>query len=294
MPQYSPSSRTDFSFCPRYWWLRRRYRTRRVGYPELCAMGGRAVSEAMASWNRARIAGQPTTLAITLDTLLEVGVYSLKMQHHENQQEDRHITGLKDHAFSEQVPQLVERGIRALWASDPLQGLQLIAAEQEYPDHGDARPDVISWNQLGEKVVDDYKCKFSPFDVNWMDGEFEKHFDGEQRLTYTPLAGCDLFGIILVLLQPHTNRKPHPPMVIRRISRVQAHERRLWLNDVRLGDDAMKMVDAQEDPWCVPGKAAPHRNQHGECPFKTACVDDGLDESRMKLNYVRIAKEGRS
>lgn len=284
MKAYSPSSRVDYSFCPRYWYLRKRWQPRRVGYPEICGIGGTAVSEAMCYWNQARMA----TKTVVLEDVVNVGLQSIVTQTSCLAQAERRVTGLKDTEVMDGLPKLVEMACKLLWESNPLRDNRIIAAEHEFKDFGNARPDVISQNSEGETIVDDYKCKFSSFDEAWKDKEFDRHFDGEQRLAYTHMVGCTLFGIILVVLQPHSKRKPLKPFVERRISRVQPHEHKLWMNDAALDYRHMELVENCTHPLQVQGKASPHANQYGDCAFKEACCEEGLDEQRMQVRYTQI------
>ena len=282
---YSPSSRVEYSFCPRKWWLRKNgWITRTVGYPELCGMGGTAVSEAMAHFNKSIISQRKATL----EECVALGLQSLVQQHAELELQERRVLGLRDSEFRDTLPKLVEVAIRTLWEADPLKGHTLIAAEHEFVEFGNARPDVISRDLMGELCVDDYKCKFSTFDEAWLDKEFEKYFDGEQRLSYSHMTNSRLFGIILVVIQPHSKRKPLKPFVIRRTSRVQDHELSLFMNDSVIDYKYMEHTLRQTNPLMVPGKAAPHADQYGDCPFRQACVEDGLDTSKMKVRYTQI------
>lgn len=238
-------------------------------------------------WNKARIAKADTALEL----LIASGLQSIKMQTEEYQAQGRRTVGLKDQEFEATLPELVKIGIQTMWAADPLKGHEIIASEHTFTEWGDMRADVISRDPQGELVVDDYKCKFGTFDVAWTDREFDKHFDGEQRLYYTTATQASKFGIILIVIQPRANYKPGKPHVIRRVSRVQEHEVRLWHNDMILDCAQMEQVEGQVSPWAVRGKAAPHANQYGECVYREACVEDGLDANRMAVRYVKIDKK---
>lgn len=288
MPIYSPSSREDFSFCPRMWYLRKHgWTLRRVTYPELCGIGGSAVSEAMYKWNMARMNHAP----MTLEELIATGLQAVTVKLAELASLDRRVTGLKDVEFMDALPKYVETGIRILWTFDPLKDHTILGAEVEYPQAGHARLDVVSRTPVGEMVVDDYKCKFGEFDEKWLEKEFDKHFDGEQRLTYTAITGATLFGIILVLIRPTKQHKPMRPAVIRRVSRVKPEEHAVWKNDAALDYAEMERVLQQPSPWQVRGKAAPHANSYGDCVYREACCEDLLDEGKMKVRYIKIEKE---
>lgn len=240
-------------------------------------------------WNVHRIAQK----AVTLDDLLETGVRSVAAQQAINGLDGRRTVGIKDQEFEATLPELVKIGIQTMWTANPLKDHEIIASEHTFTEWGDMRADVISRDPQGELVVDDYKCKFGTFDVAWTDKEFDKHFDGEQRLYYTTAAGASKFGIILVVIQPRANYKPGKPHVIRRVSRVQAHEVNGWKNDMLLDCAQMEQVEKQTNPWAVRGKAAPHANQYGDCVYREACVEDQLDSDRMKVRYVQINSRNR-
>lgn len=241
----------------------------------------------MAHWNRRRIAKQYTTMeecvARGLQHLVEA-VACLREQ-------GRTIVG-KDEAFLDELPRHVETAITTLYTQDPLKQHTIIAAEHEFIDFGNARPDVISRDPNNELVVDDYKCKFGRFDLTWLDKEFDKHFDGEQRMAYTQMAGASLFGIILVVIQPHVKGKGGKPQVTRRVSRVQQNEVALWRNDASSDYERMAHIEGKSNPWMVWGKAGPHANQYGECVYREACVEENLDYGRMRVRYVQILPQG--
>jgi hypothetical protein len=280
---YSPSSRQDFSFCPRYWWLRKRYQPRRVGYPELCGIGGSAVAEALAWWNRARCIGQ----AVTVDACLAKGWQSI-VEARAGMADQGRFIGTSDVDFADRLPDLMEQAVRLLWTQDPLATHTIIAAEQEFPDFGNARIDVVSRDAQGQLVVDDYKCKFGKFDLTWLDREFEKHFTGEQRMSYTQMVGTDLFGIILVMLQPHVKEKVATARIERRVSRVLPNEVRLWKNDAALDYERMQYIEQRSNPWMVWGKSGPHTTPYGDCAFKGACTEYNFDPAIMDIHFVKV------
>lgn len=94
------------------------------------------------------------------------------------------------------------------------------------------------------------------------------------------------------MINPHVKGKVGKPQVIRRVSRVQEHEIRLWKNDAAHDYERMAYIDGKDDPWMVWGKAGPHANQYGECPFRKACVEENLDPVKMRMDYLQIERKG--
>jgi len=263
----------------------------RVSYPELCGMGGTAVSEAMNVWNQHRMVGYASaTMTISCAELVKHGQEYVKNALYEAAQQGRRATGLQDVEFQGRLPQLVETAITTLYETNPLATHMIRGSELEFPEWGNARLDVLSTTPEGELAVDDYKCKFSTFDEAWIDKEFEKHFASEQRLHYAAMTGARLFGIILVMIQPHAKRKPSTPRIIRRVSRVTDAELAQWRRDVVLDHLEMETVLQQPSPLMVRTKAAPHANQYGDCQYKEACLEANLDPQLMALRYVTVTR----
>ena len=136
---YSPSSREDFSFCLRMWWLRKNgYTTRSIGYPELCAIGGNAVGRAMELWNidvmQSDVRDLSTYIGLALtDLRLSIG---LQME------TGRTLAGSKEGEFVNELPLLVGKAIELLWSENPLKRYAILSAEESFPQAGGSRLDV--------------------------------------------------------------------------------------------------------------------------------------------------------
>ena len=287
MKLYSPSSREDFSFCPRSWWLRKNgYLTKRIGYPELCAWGGNAVGKAMELWNLDIMQDNVKMV----DTYVQVGVSELIGSHTNAAVEGRRIESAKDQEFFNSLPVLVEQAIRLLFRVNPLKYYAVIGAEIKFPYAGESRLDVLVKQPDGRKIVFDYKCKFGEVEEKWLDKEFEKHFTGEQRLTYTTLTQTDMFGIILVVLKPRKDKRQIDPKIVVRTSPVSDQEKQVWLRDTQLLTPLMDQTLLIQSPTLVPAKTYPHSNQYGECKYHDACIRYGLDPTMMSLDYIQINK----
>jgi len=287
MKLYSPSSREEFSFCPRSWWLRKNgYLTKRIGYPELCGWGGNAVGKAMEMWNLDIMQGNVKTV----DTYVQIGVSELAGININAAVEGRRIASAKDQEFFDSLPALVEQAIRLLFRVNPLKQYAVIGAEIEFPYAGGSRLDVLVKQPDGRKIVFDYKCKFGEVEEKWLDKEFEKHFTGEQRLTYTTLTQTDMFGIILVVLKPRKDKRQIDPKIVVRTSPVTDQEKQVWLRDTQLLTPLMDQTLLIRSPTLVPAKTYPHSNQYGECKYHDACIRYGLDSTMMSLDYIQINK----
>jgi hypothetical protein len=204
----------------------------------------------------------------------------------------RVIGSSKDQEFADSLSKLVELGIRLLWKADPLKPYAVIGAEVAFPHAGGSRLDVLVKQPDGRGIVFDYKCKFGEMEEKWVDREFEKHFQGEQRLTYTTLTNTDMFGIILVILKPRKDRKALDPKVVVRTCAVTDQEKQVWLRDAQLMTPLMDHVLTIQSPTLVPGKPYPHANEFGDCKFHDACLRYGLDPNMMSLDYIQIQKGG--
>lgn len=289
MQLYSPSSRDEFTFCNRKWWLRKNgIIPRRISYPELCGMGGGAVGKAMEIWNRALMEGSNPALS----DLTRVGLEELGASYAKQAGHGRMIGSSKDQEFLDQLPTLVELGIKLLYNQNPLKQYAIVGAEVEFPHAGGSRLDVLVKQPDGRRIVFDYKCKFSDFDEKWLDKEFEKHFNGEQKYTYTTLTNTDMFGIILIILKPTKDRRKVDPKIVVRTVPVTEKEKQVWLRDAQLLTPLMDHTLLIQSPALVPSKGFPHADSFGDCVYHDACIRYNLDSELMSLDYVSIKKGG--
>lgn len=288
MQLYSPSSREEFSFCPRSWYLRKTgWVPRTISYPELCGLGGSAVGKAMEVWNQAIMAGvQPP-----IEELVNAGHAELGRLYAEETSKGRRVNSAKDHEFLRSLPALVEQAIRLLYRENPLKQYAILGAELEFPQAGKARLDVLVKQADDRRIVVDYKVKFSELEEKWLDREFEKHFTGEQRLTYTTLTQTDMFGIVLVVLKPMKDKRKLDPKIIFRTSPVTQAEQHVWLRDAQLLTPLMDDTLRIDSPTRVVAKTFPHANQYGDCKYRDACLRYQLDPKMMSLDYIKINKE---
>lgn len=289
MQVYSPSSRDEYYFCPRSLWLRKKGHLvpRRIGYPELCAMGGNAVGMAMEYWNTQVMKALP----VEVGDLVRIGVAGVDGDLEQALSNGRMIGSSKDQEFVDSLPSLVEQAIRLLYRVNPLKPYAIIGAEVAFPHAGGSRLDVLVKQADGRVIVFDYKVKFGELEEKWLDREFEKHFTGEQRLTYTTLTNTDMFGIILVVLKPRKDKRAIDPKVVVRTSPVTNEEKHVWLRDAQLVTPYIDAVLAIDSPARVPSRGFPHANQYGDCKFHDACIRYQLDPERMSLDYITINKE---
>lgn len=287
MQIYSPSSRDEYAFCPRSFWLRKNGLVpRRIGYPELCGMGGNAIGRAMEVWNNQLMMGE----VVDVENLVEHGIKELNESKFKENNNGRTIGSSKDREFADSLPALVELGIRLLYRVNPLKQYAVIGAEVEFPHAGGSRFDVLVKQPDGRGIVFDYKVKFGEMEEKWLDKEFEKHFSGEQRLTYTTLTGTDMFGIILVVLKPRKDKRAVDPKIVVRTSPVTDQEKQVWLRDAQLMTPLMDHTLTIQSPTLVPGRPFPHANQYGDCKYHDACLKYALDPRMIGLDYITITK----
>lgn len=288
MQIYSPSSRQDFTFCNRYWYLRKNgLISRTVGYPELCAWGGNAVGKAMEVWNLNLI----NALDVDVSTLVATTHKTLLQSMTDAQVQGRTIGSSKDQEFFDSLPALAEQAVSLLYKTNPLKQYAIVAAEEAFPHAGGSRLDVRVKQPDGRGIVFDYKCKFGEMEERWLDKEFEKHFTGEQKYTYTTLTNTDMFGIILVVLKPRKDKRHIDPKVIVRTVNVTEREKQVWLRDAQLLTEPMNRTLLIQSPALVPSKTFPHRNEYGPCVYEDACIRYGLNPELMALDYITIKKE---
>ncbi|MEQ1845253.1 MAG: hypothetical protein ABL983_06705 [Nitrospira sp.] len=251
-------------------------------------MGGNAIGKAMECWNLDIMANSDKGV----DYYSVVGVEALIQAKAGEVKHGRTIGSSKDQEFADSLPVLVEMGIRLLYRINPLKQYAVVAAEEVFPQAGNSRLDVRVKQPDGRGIVFDYKVKFGEMEEKWLDKEFEKHFNGEQRLTYTTLTGTDMFGIILVVLKPRKDRRAIDPKIVVRTSPVTDQEKQVWLRDAQLMTPYMDHTLTIQSPTFVPGRPFPHASVFGDCKYSDACLRYALDPGMMALDYITIKKEG--
>jgi hypothetical protein len=249
-------------------------------------MGGAAIGKAMERWNNDIM----TLVNKDADYYVKIGLTELEEAMGKMARYGRIVSHAKDREFADSLPALVEQGIRLLYRINPLKQYAIIGAEIEFPHAGKSRLDVLVKQPDGRGIVFDYKVKFGEMEEKWLDKEFEKHFNGEQKYTYTTLTQTDMFGIILVVLKPRKDKRHIDPKIVVRTVNVTDQEKQVWLRDAQLLTEPMNRTLLIQSPTLVPGKTFPHRNEYGPCVYEDACIRYGLDESRMGLDYIKINK----
>lgn len=288
---YSPSSREDFSFCPRAWYLRKNgLVTRTIEYPELCAIGGNAVGKAMEHWNKALMEGQE----VSIHTLRAIGISEAIRSLQTQLDYGRNLGAGKVAEFD--LETRVAEAISILWVQNPLKPYAILAAEEAFPHAGNSRLDVRVKQADGRQMVVDYKVKFGPTEERYYAKAMQEYKEGEQRLTYTHLTKTDMFGIIMVCLQPlkDKTRQPLKPYIRFETWPVREEEKQVWLRDALLMTPEMDHVLTIQSAGKVRGRTFPHANQFGDCKYSDACLRYQLDEEKMSLDYVWIKKEGQN
>lgn len=287
---YSPSSRDEFSFCPRAWWLRKKgVIPRAIEYPELCAVGGKLFGSAMETWNRALMDGiVPTPLFF--DDLKVHAREDWWAQRETWDAQGRTLSGKKALEFVDSLTRYVDLAIDVIVKEDPLRPYAILSAEEVFPRAGNSRLDVRVKQADGRQIVFDYKVKFGPTEEKYYKKAFEEYANGEQKRTYTYLTGTDMFGIIMVCLQPlkDNTRQPLKPYVQVKTWPVGDDEKKVWYREALLMTPEMDRVLQIEKPELVRGKTFPHVTPYGDCKYHDACIRYNLDPEKMSLDYITI------
>jgi hypothetical protein len=253
-------------------------------------MGGNAVGKAMEEWNLALMAGQE----ITLEALCTIAHLTWADDLGKQLDAGRTVHTVYGKPSADDIQGMLTGMVSLLWKENPLKPYAILSAEEVFPQAGNARLDVRVKQADGRQIVFDYKCKFGEFDLGkdgkYLDKEFNKHFTGEQRLTYTTMTQTDCFGIIMVIPKPKLYQRIGKPMVVTRKVPVRTAEQSVWLHNANLVTPYMDHVLTIQSPLLVPGKTFPHANDFGECKYAKACLEYELDEEMMKLDYIRVQR----
>ncbi len=282
LPVFSPSSTQTFSFCPRKWALEKQgWKSRYIHYPELCAWLGSAVSASLEVWNVSKQLG----LQPDVDVCVDSGVRSIHEAFDQAMTQGRRIT---DEAFYAGLFEKVRTAVALYTKHDPLAAYDVVAVEQTLPDSGKARPDVVVRDAQGLMVVD-YKVKVN-LAAQWMEKELSKYEQYHNMLHYCWKVGTTRYAIVLIVLGPKQTVKFQPYS-------VSSEYGPIWLGDAQhawahMGAHMAIGIDtftAHE----LAGLAGniKHLDEYGQCGFYKACVEYGLNEALMGVDYVRTKKE---
>jgi hypothetical protein len=199
----------------------------------------------------------------------------------------------------DRLPALIERGLTHYTMHDPIPVTWLIkGVEQSFPDHGDARPDLIVQDNDGLAPLD-YKLKESIWTKQGETKEagrsraLAEYEHSWQMLHYVwglhhkYAERCDHYYVCLGELSP----RPH--YTLQRFDVTDAvlgawersAEQYWWL---------MHAIDEDTATELFPAMAAHHRNQYGECEYKWACFEANLDPERMSHKYVKVERRRES
>ena len=280
---FSPSSTETFAKCPRKWALNREgWKPRVIGYPELCAVLGDGFSSSMHFLNKGLIAN----IVPPLNLVIECGQLTMKKRLEADLDAGRRINSGKDEAYADSLPMLLEKAVNLYVKADPLKDWTILQAELSYPDHGNARIDLLASDSLGAGVFD-YKVKVS-MEEKWEAKTVAQFANSHQRFHYQWCAGTKRFFIVLIVLGP----KPYVKVCPFGDSRY--FDSGLWERDASGQWFVMEQTRAARET--VSGHLSMimgspiHQDQYGPCEYEEACLEMGLDEQLMNISYVKIER----
>lgn len=175
--------------------------------------------------------------------------------------------------------------------ANPLKGWQIKGVEVELAEYGHSRLDVLGVSPVhGWSIVDiKYKRYLKPEYLSKTITEYQhswqfQHYPwayNQWRLTQPEGWGqVNTMALLLVVAKPW--RVQLVPFVVDEIYQ------RLWYKGAQ---QKWSDVAAYEAGNRIPVVATNHDTKYGPCPMKKACLEYGLDEGLMQIDYVRVPKQ---
>lgn len=279
---FSPSSTETASKCLRKWALRRAgWKPRIIQYPELCAVLGDGFSESMRVLNEFKREG---VVQLPMAEIVRAGHTKMRQRLEKDQDAGRTIHE-KDREFADLLPLRLDQAVNLYIAQYPLTDWTILQAEQEYPEHGKARLDLIARDVNGPAIFD-YKVKVK-FNPAWEDETLASYGRSQQRWHYQWMTGIERFYIILVVLEPKPKGKPY--VKLSAPFQPSAYDAAgLHMTDSAATWETMsEYVDSALH--AIPG-ALTHEDEWGECEYVDACLTHLLDERAMAVQYVKTER----
>lgn len=284
---YSPSQTEVFSQCQIKRELRK-WTSKYAGKPQIARWMGSSVTAGLAHYNEGRKRQY-------VDWLLTDAQAEAQRVYDDEVERFLAAGGILDGAKGLHLSPLIARALSEYSKVDPIPlSWKIIGAEVPFPDHGNARPDVIIENDWGFAPVD-YKFKETLYVRN---GETEdaarfrtllEYKDSWQMLHYVwairqVYGKCDRYYICLGELSP----KPHFTL---QAFEVSDETLAMWVQSAQQYWWTMEQIDTPgRFEHFVPAMAAVHRNQYGECEYRKACFEHRLDENLMSFDYIKIER----
>jgi len=274
---FSPSQTQDYSFCPRYWGLRKaNYKPRGIEYPEIAAMVGTSVAAGLEVFYKARRINQPVEPSVCTTVALDVAKVEMTAALANGA---RYVT-IKERDRWERIPESVESVLTTHRRVDPFRGYTVESVEESGAFHD--RTDLILRDERGILVVD-FKTKLNLV-AEWVKKEQSVWARSWQLHHYAITRGADRFAAALIC--PRTRQG-----VYYEIIQVDPRYKQLWLRDaVRLW--AEMEVHEHSSLEQLRGNTS-HSNEYGECTYWSEACSVGLDSAHMTANLVQIERPKR-
>lgn len=277
---YSPSSTATASTCLRKWnFARHGVKPTLIYYPELCAVIGEGVAAGLAHFNLTRLRNEP---APSLEACVEVGKKAAGERLANELAVDRRVN-LLDREFADTIPSRVAAALALYFDRNPLNNIKILSVEESFPDHGNARPDLIGEDVAGKFILD-YKVKVKLL-ANWKQKELDKYRRSPQLYHYAWMTGISRYMICLIVLgpQPYIHIEPYT---------IAPDYAGIWLRDAQTLWGTMETIATHDIPIAQTPGSMQHSTPFGECEYAQACLEQGLDQTKMMFDYV--VKGGKS
>jgi hypothetical protein len=156
---------------------------------------------------------------------------------------------------------------------------QVVAVEQERPEHGNCRSDVVFRTPQG-LLVRDYKFSVS-CEKRWVAGRLATYGQHPQRYHYAWAESAPFFQIVLITGTPCTHHE--------QVWSTSQQEVDLWLASQQTKWALMDQIEAGTlKPWM----SDVHENKYGKCHLTEWCLQHNQDLDVLPLlGYVK--KESR-
>lgn len=285
---FSPSQTATWARCPMMRALRAEgWVSKYAKKKDLAAIVGTCVAAGLGVYNNLRKEHeqQGTALDRKAASLAAMGsAFSVLEQQMEELRNSGRIIDVED-LYVEQMRDRIGKGVTTYIAKEPIPPTwRIIDVERPFPDHGNARPDLVVRDDLGLAIVD-WKSKVQLKEY-YRNKTIQEYANSHQMYHYA-WAGQEVYGesigryyIGLIVLEPFSVELVPFPIHQEQLLMWEQSARQIW--------HYMAKEDRGES---LPYMSPTHQDQFGPCEYTDACFKYRLDADLMRQGYINLKEQ---
>lgn len=285
---FSPSSTMTYSTCPKLWHLEQAgWKPVALGKVDIAAAIGSGIGAGLEAFNQALL-GRVDSLTAESVGLIAASATRAQLQHGIDA---GRVLPADLEPNADQAPEQARMAAQVYAAKNPIPSdWQLIDAEQQLVDHGNARPDALFMTPTGLCVLD-YKSKvqLSAYYRDRFFAEFETRWQMYHYVWSLRQCGYDVasFAACLIVIEPK------PKFWVREYPVDEEYLEEWNRTAFNLWHDMDRVKEGIENlPNYTPPMAPDHYTRYGRCPMYDWCFLHKGGHT-VNMQYVKVEREQR-